>query len=259
MYFGAKNINVSYGKELVLKNISCPIEKGKTTAIIGVNGSGKSTLLKALGRLIKFDGTVEFDEKPLSNLTNMEIARKIALLPQSVQAPTDITVYELVGLGRFPYQRLTQRSLSDKDKEFVMEIMKETNVWDFRNEKVANLSGGQRQRVFITLTLAQDSEIILLDEPTTYLDMSHQLDILTLLKNFAEKRHKTVVYVIHDLNQVARFADNLIILKNGELFDQGKTADLFTEKTLFESFGLNVSIGCDTFTQSLMITGVKNG
>ncbi|MCL2113209.1 ABC transporter ATP-binding protein [Lactococcus protaetiae] len=258
MYFGAKNINVCYGKEQVLKNITLSIEKGKTTAIIGINGSGKSTLLKALGRLIKSDGEVIFNDRPLSALTNLEIARILSLLPQSAMAPADITVYELVSLGRFPHQRLMQQHLSKDDEAFVEQIMRETNVWEMRNSKVSSLSGGQRQRVFITMILVQDSEIILLDEPTTYLDLVHQLDILHLLKEFATKRKKTVVYVIHDLNHAARFADNLVLVKEGKVVAEGPVEELFTESSLKDCFGLDVTLGCDTFTKSLMITGVKN-
>lgn len=136
--------------------------------------------------------------------------------------------------------------------------MKETEIWELRHQKVAQLSGGQRQRAFITMVLAQDSEIILLDEPTTYLDLLHQLDILKLLKTFAKKMNKTVVYVIHDLNHAARFADNLVIVKEGEIFASGPVEELFTEEIIHESFGLHVRLGRDLFCQTLMITGVKN-
>ncbi|MCT0050244.1 ABC transporter ATP-binding protein [Lactococcus lactis] len=258
MYFGAKNINVSYGKEQVLKNVTLSIEKGKTTAIIGVNGSGKSTILKALGRLIKSDGQVIFDNQPLSQHSNREISRILALLPQSITAPADITVYELVSLGRFPHQKLMQQRLSKEDILFIEELMRETKIWDIRESKISELSGGQKQRVFITMILAQDSEIILLDEPTTYLDLAHQLDILCLLKDLATKRNKTIVYVIHDLNHAARFADNLVLVKDGEVVEEGTVDELFTQKTLKECFGLDVTLGCDTFTKKLMITGVKD-
>lgn len=249
---------MSYGKEQVLKNVTLSIEKGKTTAIIGVNGSGKSTILKALGRLIKIEGEVIFDNQKLTKFTNREIARILALLPQGITAPEDITVLELVSLGRFPHQKLMQQHLSKKDELFVELLMKETSVWEIKDSKVSELSGGQRQRVFITMILAQDSEIILLDEPTTYLDLAHQLDILCLLKDLATKRHKTIVYVIHDLNQAARFADCLILVKDGQVVGQGTVEELFTEKTLKDCFGLDVTLGCDTFTKSLMITGVKD-
>ena len=215
---------MSYGKEQVLKNVTLSIEKGKTTAIIGVNGSGKSTILKALGRLIKSDGQVIFDNQPLSQHSNREIARR----------------------------------LSKEDILFIEELMRETKIWDIRESKISELSGGQKQRVFITMILAQDSEIILLDEPTTYLDLAHQLDILCLLKDLATKRNKTIVYVIHDLNHAARFADNLVLVKDGEVVEEGTVDELFTQKTLKECFGLDVTLGCDTFTKKLMITGVKD-
>ena len=243
---------------VLLKNVTLSIEKGKTTAIIGVNGSGKSTILKALGRLIKSDGQVIFDNQPLSQHSNREIARILALLPQSITAPADITVYELVSLGRFPHQKLMQQRLSKEDILFIEELMRETKIWDIRESKISELSGGQKQRVFITMILAQDSEIILLDEPTTYLDLAHQLDILCLLKDLATKRNKTIVYVIHDLNHAARFADNLVLVKDGEVVEEGTVDELFTQKTLKECFGLDVTLGCDTFTKKLMITGVKD-
>lgn len=249
---------MSYGKKQVLNQVSLEIEKGKTTAIIGVNGSGKSTLLKALGRLMKGEGEVFYQDKTLSALSQREVAQILTLLPQGLQAPSDITVYELVSLGRFPHQKMTQQRLSEEDKEFVEFVMKETNIWEMRDKYVSQLSGGQQQRAFITMILAQDSEIILLDEPTTYLDLLHQLDILKLLKSFAEKMNKTVVYVIHDLNHAARFADNMIIVKEGRIFASGTVEELFTEEMIKESFGLQVRLGRDLFCQSLMITGVQN-
>ena len=241
-----------------MTNVTLSIKKGKTTAIIGINGSGKSTLLKALGRLIKFEGSVIFEDQPLNKRSNREIARILALLPQSAVAPDEITVYELVSLGRFPHQGLMQQRLSKEDELFIEQLMKETNIWEMREQKVSDLSGGQRQRVFITMVLAQDSEIILLDEPTTYLDLVHQLDILHLLKDLAIKRKKTVVYVIHDLNHAARFADNLVLVKEGQVIAQGPVEEQFTAETLKDCFGLDVTLGCDTFSKSLMITGVKD-
>lgn len=258
MYFGAKDLSVHYNKRLALEHASFSIAKGKTTAIIGVNGSGKSTILRALGRLVKSEGQIIFEDQLMSKLSNLEIAQKIALLPQSARAPSDISVFELVSLGRFPHQKRFQQNLSKEDKEVVVRVMHDTDVWKWRDIPVANLSGGQRQRVFITMILAQDSEIILLDEPTTYLDLVHQLEILNLLKKFVEEMNKTVVYVIHDLNHAARFADDLILVKAGRVVAQGAVENLFTTDQLRECFGLEVTLGCDTYTKSLMITGVKN-
>ncbi|MGM9887123.1 MULTISPECIES: ABC transporter ATP-binding protein [unclassified Lactococcus] len=258
MYFGAKDLCVYYDKKLALEHASFEIEKGKTTAIVGINGSGKSTILRAMGRLLKYKGDIFYDEKPLSALTNLEIAQKIALLPQSALAPSDISVYELVSMGRFPHQKRLQQGLSKVDRQVIEQVMRETDIWEMRDERVAELSGGQRQRVFITMILAQDSDIILLDEPTTYLDLVHQLDILSLLKAFVDKFGKTVVYVIHDLNHAARFADNLILVKDGKIVDTGTVEQLFTTEQLRNCFGLEVTLGCDTYTKSLMITGVKN-
>lgn len=242
----------------MLKKVSLEIEKGKTTAIIGVNGSGKSTLLRALGRLIKFEGEVFFEDENLRDFKPKALARKLALLPQNTLTPSDITVYDLVAMGRFPQQSFMQRGLTLADKEFLEQLMFDTEVWDLRNEKLDQLSGGQRQRVFITMILAQDSEIILLDEPTTYLDMVHQLEILSLLKRCATELKKTVVYVIHDLDHVARFADNMIVLKDGELACQGKVDEVFSPEMIQDCFGLRVEIGADVFSGKRMITGIQN-
>jgi iron complex transport system ATP-binding protein len=172
--------------------------------------------------------------------------------------PEGITVLELVSLGRFPHQKMTQQSLSKADYDFVRRVMMETKVWDLRSEEMASLSGGQRQRVWITMILAQDSDIILLDEPTTYLDIVHQLEFLTVLKIFARKMNKTVVYVIHELNQVARFADNVVAIKDGALVANGPVDQVFTEDTIKTIFDIDVKIGYDQFSGSKMITGVKN-
>ena len=242
----------------MLKKVSLEIEKGKTTAIIGVNGSGKSTLLRALGRLVKFEGEVFFEDENLRQFKAKDIAKKVALLPQNAVSPTDISVYDLVAMGRFPHQSFMQQGLTAADKEFLEQLMFDTEVWDLRDEKLEQLSGGQRQRVFITMILAQDSEILLLDEPTTYLDMVHQLEILNLLKRCASELKKTVVYVIHDLNHVARFADNLIVLKDGELACQGAVSELFSPEMIQDCFGLRVQIGEDVFSGKRMITGIQN-
>ncbi|MDR0299935.1 MAG: ABC transporter ATP-binding protein [Streptococcaceae bacterium] len=257
MYFGAKNINVSFGKQQALKSISLEILRGRTTAIIGRNGSGKSTFLRSLARLIKFEGEVIFENQTLANLTNLEIAKKIAFLPQQSTAPLDLTVTDLVSMGRFPHQKLMQRNLSNSDYEVVRSVMEELELWEFRDRKVASLSGGLQQRAWIGMVLAQDSEIILLDEPTTYLDLSMQLEILKLLKQQAEKYGKTVVYVLHDLNLVARFADEIIVLKDGQLFAEGNITKTFTEKLLYEAFGLEAKLGKDVFNEVPMILGIR--
>ncbi|GFH40550.1 ABC transporter ATP-binding protein [Lactococcus insecticola] len=259
MYFGAKNIAVSYGKTNIIKNLSVEIPRGLTTAIIGKNGSGKTTLLKTLGRLITPDqGHIELDEVPLSAYSNIALAKKLAMLPQSPSTPDNITVMDLVSLGRFPYQKLTMTRLSKQDYDAIRRVMMETNVWDIRTKKVADLSGGQRQRVWITLVLAQDSEIILLDEPTTYLDIIHQMEVLTLLKIFAKKMKKTVVYVLHDLSLVARFADQIIAMKDGDIVANGLTDDIFTESVIKDVFGITVEIGRDSYADTPIIVGVKN-
>lgn len=258
MYFGCENLSVKFGQKEILHAVSVAFEKEKTTAIIGVNGSGKSTLLRALGRLVRADGTIFYEADTLSALTSLEIASHIALLPQSATCPDDMTVYQLVSFGRFPHHKLTQQNLSADDHALIERTMRETAVWELRDEKVSALSGGQRQRAFITMCLAQDTDIILLDEPTTYLDIVHQIDILKLLKMFAKKLHKTVIYVLHDLNHVARFADNMVVMKDGRISVAGSVSDVFTTEMIAENFGLNVALGSDSFSGSRMITGVSD-
>ncbi|OFI45792.1 ABC transporter ATP-binding protein [Floricoccus penangensis] len=259
MYFGAQNITVSYGNNKVIQNLSFEIKEGLTTAIIGKNGCGKSTLLKALGRLIKYDGQVTFKDEDLLKMSNIDIAKVMAILPQSPVAPENITVLDLVSLGRFAHQSMLATNLSKEDYDMVRRVMMETNVWDLRSKKIEDLSGGQRQRVWISMVLAQDSEIILLDEPTTYLDIVHQLEVLSLLRMFAKKLNKTVVYVLHDLNMVARFADEIIAMRDGKIVAQGPVKDVFNETVIKDTYDIRVHIGADSYAETPMIWGVSNG
>lgn len=249
---------MSYGKKVVIKDLTLEITKGATTAIIGKNGSGKSTLLKALGRLNNYEGSVIYKDKELHSMSSIDIAKSIAILPQSPVAPENITVLDLVSLGRYSHQKMLASNLSKQDYDMVRRVMMETNIWDLRAEKVENLSGGQRQRVWISMALAQDSEIILLDEPTTYLDIVHQLEVLTLLRMFAKKLDKTIVYVLHDLNMVARFSDEIIAMKEGAIVTQGKVNEVFNEQVIRDTYDISVHLGQDSYSETPMIWGLSN-
>lgn len=253
----AKEISVSYGNKSIINRLSVSLPMGQTTAIIGTNGSGKSTLLKALARLHPLShGEIVLDGRDIQSYQTTEVAKRLAILPQSARAPEGMTVLDLVSLGRFPHQKLTQLHLSSEDYALIREVMTITNVWELRDVAVDQLSGGQRQRVWIALVLAQDSDIILLDEPTTYLDIVHQYEILSLLKDLVENHGKTVVYVLHELNQVARFSDYLIVMQEGKILTEGMTQKVFDEKMIESAFKVKVSIGTDSFSQTPMIVGV---
>ena len=242
----------------MIQNLTLDIKEGLTTAIIGKNGCGKSTLLKALANLLPYKGEVYFRDCDTKSMTSQKRARNIAVLPQSPDVPENMTVLDLVSLGRFPYQSRFSSSLSKEDYELVRRVMMETKTWDLRTEVVASLSGGQRQRVWIAMVLAQDSEVILLDEPTTYLDIVHQLELLSLLKIFAKKLNKTVVYVLHDLNMVARFSDEIIAMKDGQIVTQGLVEEVFSSQMIKETYDIDVEIGKDFYAGTPIIAGVKN-
>lgn len=238
----AENISISYDDKAVIQDLSTRIVNGKITTIIGANGCGKSTLLKALTRIqaVK-SGQILIDGKAIADLPTKEIAKKIALLPQILEATEGITVYELVSYGRFPHQRYFGQ-LSNDDKVKINRAMEMTKITDLANEKVDALSGGQRQRVWIAMALAQDTETIFLDEPTTYLDMNHQLEILELLKKLNQETRKTIIMVLHDLNLSARFSDNLIAMKNGAIQYHGQVEEVMTTDILRDIFSIEAQI-----------------
>ncbi|MCO4474430.1 iron compound ABC transporter, ATP-binding protein [Streptococcus infantarius subsp. infantarius] len=238
----AKHITIAYDDKTVIQNLSTKIADGKITTIIGANGCGKSTLLKALTRIQAVKaGQILIDGKAIADLPTKEIAKKIALLPQVLEATEGITVYELVSYGRFPHQSYFGQ-LTDEDKAKIKWAMEMTKITNLANEKIDVLSGGQRQRVWITMALAQDTDTIFLDEPTTYLDMNHQLEILELLKKLNQEAHKTIIMVLHDLNLLARFSDNLIAMKNGAISYHGQVEEVMTTDILRDIFSIEAQI-----------------
>lgn len=244
----AKELKVGYGDYLVIDNLSLKIPDKKITAIIGANGCGKSTLLKTLTRIIKYsNGHVLLDGKEIKNIPTKEIAKKIAILPQTPEGAEGLTVEELVSYGRFPYQSGFGR-MNKHDLEMVDWAMEVTSTKEFSKRKVDELSGGQKQRVWIAMALAQETEIIFLDEPTTYLDLAHQLEVLTLLQELNVKESRTIIMVLHDINQASKFADYLIGLKDGKIVKAGDCNDVMTKETLREIFNIEVDLVRDRKT-----------
>lgn len=243
-----RQLRIGYSQKTVIPEMNVRIPTGRITSIIGPNGCGKSTLLKGLARIIPLQGgTILINGEDMSRLSTKQIARKMALLPQGPQAPAGLSVRELIGFGRYPYQSGLS-SLTQKDREMIDRAMKETRVENLADQSVDQLSGGQRQRAWIAMALAQDTPLILLDEPTTYLDMAHQLEILELLKTLNETEHKTIVLVIHDLNLAARFSDYLITMKDGKIYGEGNVEEIFTTRMLKDVFHLNALIQNDPWT-----------
>ncbi|PLS08029.1 ABC transporter ATP-binding protein [Neobacillus cucumis] len=246
------DLTIGYGEQLIVKNLSVTIPDRKVTAIIGSNGCGKSTLLKAITRIIsQQSGAVVLDGKDISKENTKLLATKMAILPQSPESAGGLTVGELVSYGRFPYQKGFGR-LTKRDMEVIDWALEVTGTSDFKFRPIDALSGGQRQRVWIAMALAQETDIIFLDEPTTYLDMAHQLEVLELLQKLNIEQGRTIVMVLHDLNHAARFADFMIAMKNGHIVKAGDCEEVMTRDVLQEVFQIDAEIGRDPRTNKPM-------
>ena len=216
-----ENLTVTYEDCLAVDDVNMQIPQGKITAIIGPNGCGKSTVLKAVGRIMKpKGGLVYLNGEDIHRLSTREVARRMAILPQSPQAPAGLTVGELVAYGRFPHQQGFGK-FNPEDKKIIAWALEVTKLAELETTTVDNLSGGQRQRVWIAMALAQQTDLILLDEPTTYLDLSYQLEVLELLYRLNREQGCTIVMVLHDLNLAARFADYIIAIRDGSIIRHG--------------------------------------
>ncbi|HLT55077.1 MAG TPA: ABC transporter ATP-binding protein [Bacillota bacterium] len=244
----SEQLHVGYGDRSIIKNLNLTIPDKKITTIIGANGCGKSTLLKALTRIIPYQsGSVLLDGKEISREKTKTVAKKMAILPQTPESTNGLTVGELVSYGRFPYQNGLGR-LTKRDYEVIDWALKVTGTAEYKYHPMDALSGGQRQRVWIAMVLAQETNIIFLDEPTTYLDMAHQLEVLELLQRLNREQHRTIVMVLHDLNQAARFADYIITLKDGEIVKAGTCEEVIVPEVLREVFRIDAVIGRDPRT-----------
>lgn len=247
-----EDIRVGYDDKVIVHDLSIKIPDGQITTIIGANGCGKSTLLKAITRIIPHQsGTVILDGENIQKMNTKKLAQELAILPQSPESASGLLVEELVSYGRFPYQK-GFGTLSTKDREMIDWALQATNTAEFRQRPVDSLSGGQRQRVWIAMALAQETDIIFLDEPTTYLDMAHQLEILELLQQLNEKEGRTIVMVLHDLNQAARFSDYIIALSEGHLIKAGTPTEVVSNEVLKEVFHIDAVIGEDPRTKKPM-------
>ncbi len=238
----AESLSLAYGDRLVVDALDLEVPPGAVTAIVGANGCGKSTLLRALARLLPVrSGRVVLDGTDIRSRPSKEVARTLGLLPQSPVAPEGIAVADLVGRGRHPHQRALSR-WSAKDYAVVADALAATGTADLADRAVDELSGGQRQRVWIAMALAQETDILLLDEPTTFLDVAHQVEVLDLLRDLNHDRGTTIVMVLHDMNMAARYADHLIALSGGRIVAAGEPADVLTPEMIREVFDLDCRV-----------------
>ncbi|MBF4462595.1 MULTISPECIES: ABC transporter ATP-binding protein [unclassified Rathayibacter] len=238
----AAGLRVGYAGREVLNGIDLALRPAAVTAIVGPNGSGKSTLLRTLSRLLTpTAGAVSLGGKSLSEMRMRELATRVSFLPQSPTAPEGMTVRELVSRGRHPHQSLFRQWSAD-DESTVNAALDLTGLGDLADRDVQTLSGGQRQRAWIALSLAQDTEVLLLDEPTTYLDIAHSVEVLDLLDHLCVDLGRTIVMVIHDLNLAARYADELVVVHEGTIAAQGPPGDVITEHLLRTVFGLTAQV-----------------
>lgn len=239
------NINVSIAEKRIVKNLSLKIPEGKVTAIIGPNGCGKSTTLKAVARILPYEGSITFKNKDLKSFSHREFAKCLAILTQSPQAPADLTVKDLVEMGRFPHRGFFGRG-GEKDHEHIQWALEQTNMLGMSERLLNTLSGGERQRAWIAMALAQRPEVLLLDEPTTYLDICHQLEIMQLLAKLNKSLNLTVVMVVHELNHAIQFADYVAVIKAGELVASGEPQKVIDSSLLSKVF----RVQADEFTAS---------
>ncbi len=249
----AKNITIGYDSRIISDGLTLDIPDGKFTVIVGPNACGKSTLLRALSRLLApSSGEVLLDGKAIAGYPAKQVARQLGLLPQSSIAPDGIRVADLVARGRFPHQNLI-RQWTREDEAAVVEAMAATGVGELSGRLVDELSGGQRQRVWMAMLLAQQTELMLLDEPTTYLDIAYQVDLLELCTELNRDAGRTLVAVLHDLNHAFRYADHILAMKAGRVAAQGSPADIVTADMVHEVFGLPCRIIDDPETGTPLV------
>ncbi|NSC22394.1 ABC transporter ATP-binding protein [Streptomyces albus subsp. chlorinus] len=252
----ARGLTLAYEERTVVEELDLEVPDGEITVVVGPNACGKSTTLRALGRLLKpRSGAVLLDGEELARIPTRTIAQSIGLLPQSPVAPEAITVSDLVSRGRQPHQRWWQQ-WSQEDERAVTEAMERTDVAALADRPVDALSGGQRQRVWIAMALAQETDLLLLDEPTTYLDIAHQVEVLDLVRQLNREKGRTVVMVLHDLNQATRYADHLVAMKNGRVAARGRPEEIVDAALVREVFGLEaVVVPCPVTGDPLVVPG----
>ncbi|KJD45538.1 ABC transporter ATP-binding protein [Paenibacillus terrae] len=242
------NLDIAYEDRLIVEDLNVEIPQGKITALVGANGSGKSTILKTMARIMNpKGGSVLLDGKSIHKQSTREVAKQLAILPQNPTAPEGLTVTELVSYGRFPYQK-GFGSMKADDRKMVEWAIQVTGMSEFHDRPIDQLSGGQRQRAWIAMALAQDTDILFLDEPTTFLDMAHQLEVLHLLEYLNTSAERTIVMVVHDLNHAARYAQHMIAIKKGKAEAVGTPTEVMSPDVLREVFGIEADIVTDPRT-----------
>lgn len=243
-----QELSSGYDKQVVFSELSTSIEEGKITTIIGPNGCGKSTLLKTIGRILnKKSGSIYIQDQNMEQLHTREIAQRLAVLSQNPAAPSGLKVEELISYGRYPHRKNIGR-LTSKDKEMIHWAMSITHTLSFRDRSIEQLSGGQRQKVWLAMALAQETKILLLDEPTTYLDMAHQLEVLHIVQQLNEQHGCTIVMVLHDINHAARFSHQIIAMRSGTIVAEGAPDEIMTSKVLADVYHIDARLMIDPET-----------
>ncbi|MEC0228536.1 ABC transporter ATP-binding protein [Paenibacillus alba] len=249
----AKDLRLTYGDTLIFNDLNLTIPKGKVTVFVGSNGCGKSTLLRSLARLLKpKEGSILLDSHEIAKLSTKEIAKRLAILPQGPIAPEGLTVLQLVKQGRYPYQSWLQQ-WSQEDERMVRMALESTGIADLSERTVDSLSGGQRQRAWIAMTLAQGTDTILLDEPTTYLDLTHQVDVLDLLFELNQNENRTIVMVLHDINLACRYAHHMVAIKEQKVWASGHPEDIVNEAMISSVFNMESVVAKDPLFGTPMV------
>lgn len=251
-----ENVYIGYDGKDVVEDFSYTFDTGSIVTIIGPNGSGKSTILKSISRLINCSkGKIKIYDKDIKSYNNKSLSRIMAMLSQVNSSPSDFTVKDLVEFGRTPYRKWYENKTLD-DEKIVNWAIEMTKLEKLQNKKISCLSGGERQRAWIAMALSQKPKILLLDEPTTYLDISHQFEVMELVKKLNEELGITVIMVLHDLNQASMYSDKICVLKEGKLVKSGTPEEVFTKSLIKEVYNVNVSIDKDINTKKLRIVPI---
>ncbi|UTC64277.1 ABC transporter ATP-binding protein [Treponema sp. OMZ 788] len=237
-----ENLSLSYGEKHVVQNLNLRVKKGQVVSIIGPNASGKSTILKSIAGIIKpVSGKIFIEEKDISKMDSKKLAQKVSILLQQNKNPDDISIEELVYFGRYPHKKWFE-GFEASDKKIIEEAMKLTNTFALRDKTLETLSGGERQRAWIAMALAQEPDILLFDEPTTYLDLAHQIEFLELVNRLNKETGVTVVLVLHDLNQAARYGNYLFAMKEGKIFAQGNPEEVLNPQNILSIYKIEADI-----------------
>ena len=236
-----KELYCGYDDIDIIKNVSFKVKNGENLCIVGPNGCGKSTLLKSIANIIDYKGSIKIDDKEINTLSRKKLATKVALMSQISQVYFSYTVYEAVSIGRYAHSNSIFNTLTKKDKDIILDSIKKVGLLDIKDKSINELSGGQLQRVFLARTFAQDPDIILLDEPTNHLDLKYQIELLKYLSTWTKENNKIVIAVLHDLNLVHYFSDNVCLVDKGQIVDYGKSVDVFNSDNLKNVYKIDVS------------------